>query len=264
MKILFIGDIYGRPGRETVAKLLPEVRKEFAPDLIIANPENMSHGNGFSVKNIEEMRAVGVDFFTSGNHVWENKEGAAKLADPEFPVLRPANYPEDVVGDGYRIVEAGGKRVLVISLLGRVFMRWAVDCPLRTCDRILKECEAEHLDAIFVDIHAEATSEKSALAYYLDGRVSAVVGTHTHVQTNDARVLENGTAFITDVGMTGPRDSVIGVKKEIIVHQFLSQIPVKHDPETTGKMEFSAVLVEIDPETKKALNVTSIHKLIDA
>lgn len=258
MKILFIGDIYAKPGRELVKKLLPGIKKKFKPDLVLANPENLSHGNGFSYESIMEMRAAGIDFFTSGNHVWENKSGVDHLNDPDFPALRPANYPPGAPGRGYDFITVKGKKVLVISLIGQVFMKGHFDCPLRAADKILVESRKEKPDVIFVDLHAEATSEKYALAYYLDGRISALVGTHTHVQTNDARILEKGTAYISDVGMTGSFDSVIGVKKEIIVHQFLTQLPVKHEPETEGKMAFSAVIMEIDARTGKALNIKSI------
>lgn len=261
MKILFIGDIFGRAGRETVGKILPEMKKKYSPDIVIANPENMSHGTGFSLKNIEEMQKAGVDFFTSGNHVWSNPDGVAHLDEKDFPVLRPANFPsKDTPGRGHRIVETKGKKILIISLIGQVFMKQNVDSPFKVIDQILEENREQDLSAIFVDFHAETTSEKTALAFYLDGRVSAVVGTHTHIQTNDARVLENGTAYITDVGMTGPQDSVIGVKKEIIIKKFLTQMPVKNTPETEGKMIFNAVFIEVDEETKKALNISNVFE----
>ncbi len=257
MKILFVGDIFGSPGRKITKELLPGLIEEHKPDLVLANPENLSHGNGFSSANIKDMQEAGVDFFTSGNHVWGNKDGASKLDDPKFPVLRPANFPPGVPGRGYEIV----KGILVVSLIGRIFIKKDFDCPFRKMDEILEETSDKKLKGILVDFHAETTAEKYALAYYLDGRVSAVIGTHTHVQTRDARVLENGTAFISDVGMTGPYDSVIGVKKEIIVNTFLTQIPQKFEPETDGTMVFSAVVVTLDDKTKKALNMDYIFKL---
>jgi 2',3'-cyclic-nucleotide 2'-phosphodiesterase len=260
MKILFIGDIFGRSGRKTVKSLLPGLIEKHKPDLVLANPENLSHGNGFSKKTIVEMQEAGVDFFTSGNHVFDNKDGANCLGDQDFPVLRPANYPdENTPGDGYRIIESrNGKKVLVISLIGRVFMGGYFGCPFRYADKILDEADLTDVSAVFVDFHAEATSEKYALAYYLDGRVSALVGTHTHVQTNDARILEQGTAYITDVGMTGPFDSVIGVKKDIIIKRFLTQLGVKHEPEMDGQMVLSAFLVEVDSKTRKAKEAKNI------
>ncbi|MDA1060843.1 MAG: TIGR00282 family metallophosphoesterase [bacterium] len=257
MKILFVGDIFGAPGRKITKELLPGLIEEHKPDLVLANPENLSHGNGFSSSNIKEMQQAGIEFFTNGNHAWGNKEGASKLDDPKFPVLRPANYPPGVPGRGYEIV----KGVLVISLIGRIFMKKDFDCPFRKMDEILEETKGEDLKGIFVDFHAETTAEKYALAFYLDGRVSAVVGTHTHVQTRDERILENGTAYITDVGMTGPYDSVIGVKKEIVLETFLSQVSQKFEPETTGTMVFSAVVVTLDDKTKKALNIDHVFKL---
>ncbi len=263
MKILFVGDIFGRGGRETVKKILPEMIEEHKPDLVLANPENLSHGNGFSKKAIDEMREAGVDFFTSGNHVWDNGDGVAYLNEDDFPVLRPANYPsEDTPGSGYAVVEAtDGSKVLVVSLLGRVFMKAGVECPFMVIDRILEDPAFEDVNAVFIDFHAEATAEKYAFGFHVDGRASAVVGTHTHVQTNDARIFEGGTAFISDVGMCGPYDSVIGVRKELVLQKFKTQMPVRFEPETEGQMSFSALLVEVDPETKKALNVQSVLEL---
>jgi 2',3'-cyclic-nucleotide 2'-phosphodiesterase len=264
MKILFIGDVFGRGGRNTVKELLPGLIKKHKPDLVLANPENLSHGNGFSKKTIEEMQEAGVEFFTSGNHVWDNKDGASHLGNDDFPVLRPANYPDSTTpGDGYRIVESkSGEKVLVISLIGRVFMGGDFDCPFRCADKILEEVDLDDVSAVFVDFHAEATSEKYALGFHLDGKVSALVGTHTHVQTNDARILEKGTGYITDVGMTGPFDSVIGIKKGIIIERFLTQMSFRHEPETSGQMVLSAFLVDVDSKTRKATKVKNILEFV--
>ncbi len=264
MKILFIGDIVGESGRETVKKLLPGIKNEYSPDIVIANAENLAHGNGITSEYIEEMVKAGINFFTSGNHIWGNKSGVMRLNDSDFPVIRPANYPsQDTPGRGYQIIEDGMKnKVLVINLLGQVFMKANVDSPFKVIDKILNELSRENFSAILVDFHAETTSEKYALGFYLDGRVSALIGTHTHVPTTDTRILSNGTAYITDVGMVGSYDSVIGVKKDIIIHKFLTQIPAKHDPEDEGKMIFSAVLVELDEKTKKALDIKHILKYI--
>ena len=261
MKIVFLGDIVGRPGRETVAKFLPNVKEKYSPDLIIANAENISHGNGFSPDAIKEMMNLGVNFFTTGDHAWDNKKGASKLDDKDFPVIRPANYPpKNVPGRGYDIVaDASGHKVLVINLIGRVFIKKDFDCPFRKLDEILEETKNENLSGILVDLHAEATSEKYAMGFYADGRVSAVVGTHTHVPTRDLRTLENGTAYISDIGMTGSLDSVIGVKKDIILHSFLTQLPVKHEVEDHGTMVFNAVVIELDEKTRKALNVEYVQ-----
>lgn len=263
MKILFVSDIFGRPGRETVKEILPRLKEEHAPDLVIANAENLAHGNGFSPEQIAEMRKAGVDFFTSGNHVWGNLDGVKKLEDPNFPVLRPANFPqgEEVPGRGSAVIQDGqGRKLLVINLMGRVFMKPDLDCPFKAADRILEEHKDEELAGIFVDFHAETTAEKYALSFHLDGRISAIVGTHTHVPTKDARILKGGTAAITDVGFTGPVDSVIGVKKELIVKHFLTAMPVKHEPEDKGEMVLNAVLIELDAESKKALNIVHIQE----
>lgn len=264
MKILFIGDIVARPGRETLAKVLPKVKKKYKPDFVIANAENASHGNGFSPSAIMEMQDAGVDFFTTGDHAWDNKSGASKLDDKDFPVIRPANYPlEDIPGRGWQVAEDhAGHKILVINLMGRVFIKKHFDCPFRALDRILRENAHKKLSAIFVDFHAEATSEKYALGFYADGKVTAVIGTHTHVPTADFRILDGGTAFMADAGMTGSLDSVIGVKKDLMVPSFITQLPVKHEPETKGKMVFNGVLIELDGKTKKALNVLHIQEII--
>lgn len=263
MKILFIGDIFGRPGRNTVKKLLPEFKAKYGAHLVIANAENMHHGKGVDEGQMNEMQKVGVDFFTSGNHVWKERSIIPRLNDKNLPLIRPANYPEGAPGRGFQIIEGGlMQRVLVINLMGRVFMPIHLDCPFRTADRILKQFEHEQLSAIFVDFHAEATAEKAALAHYLDGRVSAVIGTHTHIPTFDARILPNGTAFQSDVGFTGPIDSIIGLEKESIIKNFLTQVPVKHEV-ADGDTIFNAILIEIDDQTKKAISVEQIQRQVE-
>jgi metallophosphoesterase (TIGR00282 family) len=260
MNILFIGDIFGRPGRETVKKLLPEYRQKLGLHLVIANGENMHHGKGISEDNIEEMRKAGVDFFTSGNHVWKEKSIIPFMDNKTLPLIRPANYPEGAPGRGYQIVQGAlMQKVLVINLMGRLFMPQDLDCPFRTADRILKENAHEKFAAIIVDFHAEATSEKMALAHYLDGRVTAVIGTHTHVPTADARILAGGTAYLTDAGFVGPIDSVIGVEKELIIENFLTQIPVKHEV-ASGPTVFSGLFVEVDDKRAKAVEVRLIQQ----
>lgn len=264
MKILFIGDIVAKPGRQTIKEILPKVIKKYGVDFVIANAENLSHGNGFSPDTISEMQKAGVDFFTSGDHVWGNHSGVLALEDPNFPVIRPENFPPaKIPGRGHAVIQAkNGEKILVINLIGRVFMKKHYECPFRTVDEILKKYSDEKFAAIIVDVHAEATSEKYALGFYLDGRVSAVVGTHTHVPTADWRILDNSTAFMADVGMTGSLDSVIGVKKEIIIKSFLSQMPIKHEPETSGKMVFNGCLIELDEKSGKAIKVEHIQQLI--
>lgn len=267
MNILFIGDIYGRPGRDTVKKLLKGYRERHKIDLVIANAENMHHGKGVSEENIKEMLSAGVDFFTSGNHIYKEKSILPFLDSKNLPLLRPANYPQGAPGRGSQIIECGlMQKVLIINLMGRVFMPAHLDCPFRVADRILEEAIAElggnqEFAAIFVDFHAEATSEKMALAHYLDGRVSAVIGTHTHVPTADARILPGGTAFQSDVGFTGPVDSVIGAEKKAIIEHFLTQVPVRHEV-AQGPTVFNAVKLVIDDKTAKATAIQPIQEYL--
>jgi metallophosphoesterase (TIGR00282 family) len=263
MNILFIGDIFGRPGRNTVRKVLKDYIKEHGIHLTIANAENMHHGKGVTEENLDEMREAGVDFFTSGNHIWKERRIVPFLGNKRLKLVRPANYPPNVPGHGWQITEGALKqRVLVINLLGRVFMPLHPECPFRVADEILKENAHEQLAAIFVDFHAETTSEKMALAQYLDGRVTAVIGTHTHVPTADGRVLPGGTAFMTDAGFTGPADSVIGAEKEGIIDHFLTQLPVKHEV-AKGPTVFNAVKVEVDDKTRKAVTITHLQQYLE-
>lgn len=262
MNILFIGDVFGRPGRDTIKKLLKDYRQKHDVDFVVANAENMHHGKGTTGKNIVEMREAGVDFFTSGNHVFKERSIISHMEDKNFPLIRPANYPPGVPGRGWEIVAVGKKRVLVINLMGRIFMPMHLDCPFREADRILEETKHEKLSAIFVDFHAEATSEKIALGHYLDGRVTAVVGTHTHVPTADARILKGGTAFQTDAGLTGPIDSIIGVEKGPVIENFLTQMPVKHDV-AAGSTVFNAVLIGVNEKNRNAASILHIQQYLD-
>lgn len=258
IKILFIGDTVGRQGRMAVSKLLPELKKKYEIDYTIMNGENLSHGKGMTIKNMDEMHECGVDFFTAGNHVWKFKETLAYLDEEDARLVRPANYPKGVPGMGHKIVEIkNGLKILIINLQGRVFLKPDIDCPFRAADEILKENKGDYA-AVIVDFHAEATSEKITLKHYLDGRVSAVLGTHTHVQTADHHVTDKGTAYISDVGMVGKEDSIIGIDKESIIDKFLYQLPTKHEITVEGSSFFNAVLVEIDEKTAKAENITPI------
>jgi len=264
MRILFFSDIIGRSGRDAVKNALPSIKEKFAPHITIANGENLAGGTGFSFETIDEMRKAGIDFFTTGNHVWKHKDAVEYLNDKSFPVIRPANYPEipDVPGRGYQIVETNMmQKILVINLLGRVFMGINTDCPFRIFDRILKETCHEKFDAVFVDLHAEATSEKIAFGYYVDGRASVVVGTHTHVATRDEKILPNGTAYISDVGMCGPIESVLGIEKELIIKHFLTQMPFKTDV-ASGNSQINAVFIETDDKTKQAKSIEFIYDII--
>jgi len=251
MKIIFIGDIVGEPGREAVQELLPKLKKEYNPDLIIANGENVSRGKGINCRHLDELHSYGIDFFTSGHHIWQQKDVFARMDEKEPLVIRPANFAPDCPGRGWRILETAlMKRLLVINLHGRIFIKHDYDCPFRVVDRILEETEHEQVDGVLVDFHAEATSEKVALGHYLDGRVSAVLGTHTHVPTADAQVLPGGTVYISDVGMVGLKDSIIGIDKEPILKNFLTQMPVKHTIATEGTAVFGAVFLELLEKNK--------------
>ena len=255
MRIIFIGDIFGRPGRTIVKEKLPALVKEHSIDLIIANGENAAAGFGITPQLAEELTRYRL--ITTGNHVWDKREiiDFFKMADgnphsPSRRLLRPANFAPDLPGHGLYVGRKGKVPYAVINLQGRVFMGSNED-PFRTADQLLKQVEAK---IVFVDMHAEATSEKISLGWYLDGRVTAVVGTHTHVPTADERVLPNGTAYITDVGMTGPFDGVIGVKKELVVSKFLNNMPVRFEA-ATGDVRLCAVVVDSDDATGQARSI---------
>jgi len=259
MKILFLGDIMGRGGRRVVSTLLSQLKKDQKIDFIIANCENLAGGKGINPEKIIEMQKASIDFFTSGNHIWSNRKIYSYLDDPKFPVLRPANYPPvaEMHGRGAEIVfTKDKKKLLIINLIGRVFMSKHYDCPFRVADAILEKYKDHDFEAIFVDFHAEATSEKIALKHYLDGRITALIGTHTHVPTADEQITQNGTAYLTDVGMCGPLDSVLGMKKDNVIQSFLTQIPWKFEVET-GQSELNGVIIEC--KNSKASHVERIN-----
>jgi hypothetical protein len=248
--VLFIGDIMGRPGRHALRVALPKLRAKYAPHFVVANGENSAGGLGITEEIGRDLLAV-VDVLTSGNHVWDKKEALPYL-DKEPRLLRPANYPAINPGHGSVVVEgADGRKLAVLSLQGRVFME-ALDCPFRTADTAVEALRKE-TPCILVDLHAEATSEKQALGWYLDGKVSALLGTHTHVPTADGRILPGGTAYISDVGMAGARNSVIGMRREQALEKFLTGRPVRFEP-ASGGVFLSAVYVEIDSVTGRALS----------
>ncbi len=252
MLILAIGDIIGKPGRQAVQAFVPDLRKEYGIDLVIANGENTAGGFGLTIDTAQELFDAGVDVITSGNHIWAQKEIIPYL-DEEVPVLRPLNYPAGVPGRGY-IVK---KKVLVVNLIGRTFML-NYDCPFRTMDALLDRLAAKQ-KIIIVDFHAEATSEKVAMGRYLDGRVSAVLGTHTHVGTIDTRILPGGTAYVTDIGMTGPDDSIIGDEAEGVIQRFLTMMP-HHLSVGKGKPVFTAIMVEVDEKSGKATSIERLYR----
>ncbi|HUK24356.1 MAG TPA: TIGR00282 family metallophosphoesterase [Terriglobales bacterium] len=259
MRILFIGDIFGRPGRTIVKDRLPGLVREHAADLIIANGENAAAGFGITPPLAEDLFEMGIDVITTGNHVWDKREivDYFKMADGNNGVarrlLRPANYPAGMPGYGWYEGKKKGVPYAVINLQGRVFMA-ANDDPFRVAGQLLEQIKAK---IVVVDMHAEATSEKISLGWYLDGRVTAVIGTHTHVPTADERVLPGGTAYITDVGMSGPYDGVIGVQKEQIIGKFLSNMPVRFEP-ATGDARLSAVVIDCDETTGRARTIERV------
>ena len=255
MRILFIGDVVGRTGRAAVARILPELRKAQSVDLVVANAENSAAGIGATPATLQELRRQGVDLFTLGNHTWRKKE-LLDAMDGLACAARPANFPDGVPGRGaVTATLADGRKAAVLNLVGRVYMDPA-DCPFAAADRILPELR-KVTPVILVDFHAEATSEKAALGWHLDGRCSAVIGTHTHVQTADEWILPGGTAFLSDAGMTGPAHSIIGMKRGSILEKFVRGIPGKFEV-AEGPSIFSAVLVEVDDTTGKAQSITRI------
>lgn len=262
LTVLVIGDVVGKAGRAACTEIVPQLKAEFAPDLIIANAENVAHGKGITRATLKDLRDSGVDFFTSGNHVWSKPEVFDILAEQPTTLLRPANFPVGSPGQGHTILSIAGKSILVINLMGRVFMREHLDCPFRALDAILEQYAELPLSAIIVDFHAETTSEKNAFGLYADSRVSAVLGTHTHIPTADHRVLPGGTAFTTDIGMVGVRDSVIGVERECIIANFVTQLPTKHQVAEHGIVTFNAVLLRIDETTGRTTEITRIMREI--
>ncbi len=257
MRILMIGDIVGAPGRKALALLLPAIRQEHQIDLVVANGENTAGGFGLTLDTAHELMSSGVDVITSGNHIWDQKE-IIPYMNEDLPLIRPANYPSGVPGRGH--LKVG--HTLVLNLMGRVFMS-PLDCPFRTADHILESLpENDPPRVIIVDFHAEATSEKAALGWYLDGRVSAIFGTHTHVATADARILPGHTAFVSDVGMTGTMNSVIGSDIIAVTERFLTQTPQRFTVATGGPLRLNSVLVDIDEESGKATHIQRIDRTV--
>lgn len=242
MNILCIGDIVGRPGRDYLKKNLSAIKKEYNIDFVIANGENSAGGVGITKSTYDELISMGIDVITLGNHTWSKKE-IIEFINTTDKLIRPANYPENNPGRGYTIATFGNKKIAVINLCGRVYME-TIECPFRTMDNILQEIK-DKADIIIVDFHAEATSEKQAMGWYLDGKATAVFGTHTHVQTSDERILPDGTGYITDLGMTGPRNSILGVEKDIIISKFLTMMPARFEI-AKGEVVFGAIVLSLD------------------
>ncbi len=260
MNVLFIGDIVGSYGRAAVKLLLPGLKTEHSIDLTIANGENSAHGYSITEKIYHELLEMGIDAVTMGNHLFEKKDLLQKI-DTFDRLVRPANFPPGAPGRDHLIIDVKGDKVAIINLLGRVFMQ-CLDCPFQAADKLVARL-GEKTKTIIVDFHAEATSEKVALGYFLDGRVSAVLGTHTHVMTADDKIMLNGTAFISDVGMCGSSDSIIGMNKEPILKRFVTQLPERFEPANEGRGLFNAVVMKIDAETGKATSIKRLSIMTD-
>lgn len=259
MKILFVGDIVGRPGRDAIKELLPKLAKEYKLDFVIANAENAAGGSGITPRVAEELFSYGVDVLTSGDHIWKKRE-IFEFINQEQRVLRPMNYPGDCLGRGFALFKTKkGKLVGVVNVNGRVFMQ-ALECPFRSCIKAWEELSRE-TKVIIVDVHAEATSEKVALGWYLDGKVSAVLGTHTHIQTADERILPQGSAYLTDTGMTGSYDSVIGRKIGDVLERFLTSLPTRFQL-AEENVKLAAVVLDIDESSGKAKSIERIQRKV--
>lgn len=275
MKIIFFGDIVGQAGRQALKKFLPDLRTEYSPDLVLANGENMAHGQGLAAAVTQEILSSGIDYLTSGDHAFSLAGSDEILDDKKQSILRPLNWPGGVAGRGYEIIKVGIWRVLLINLAGRVFMPRDFDYPFAKIKELLENYSlkgvgaasdaagtGESVDAIIIDFHAEATSEKMAMGWFLDGQVSAVLGTHTHVPTADERILPGGSAFILDLGMTGPRDSVLGADKNLVIKRFLTQRLFRLETAIGGEVEIDGVLITIDNQTGLAQKIERIRKLV--
>ena len=256
MKILFIGDIYGSLGRQMIQEQLPKIKETYKPHFIIANGENISHGKGINEKYYKFLLEQGVNVVTLGNHTWDNRS-IFDFIDEADKLVRPGNFPASNPGKGLTFIKFNSLEVAVISVQGRTFMPM-INCPFLAIDELIKEAQ-KRTNIIFVDFHAEATSEKVALGYYVDGRVSACVGTHTHVPTADERILTKGTAYITDVGMTGPLDGVIGVERENVINKFIEGLPIRFNAVEQGSAQLNAVLIEVNDKTGKASSIKRIN-----
>ncbi|MDD4289699.1 MAG: TIGR00282 family metallophosphoesterase [Patescibacteria group bacterium] len=252
LKVLFFGDVSGAIARNALTKILPKLKNKFKPDLIIANADNLAHGKGVTEKSLLEMKNIGINFFTCGNHAFKKEDPNKIISNTKINFIIPENMGDTKSGNGYKIIKIKKQKIAIINLLGKTFVKEGSDakCPFKTFDELYKKLKNQH-DFLIVDFHAETTSEKIAFGFYADGRVHAVLGTHTHVQTNDAHILEKGTAYITDIGWIGAKDSVIGVKKEIIIDKFLNDSKMVFDFPDTGIVTINAVLLDLDKSMKK-------------
>ncbi|HEX7065363.1 MAG TPA: TIGR00282 family metallophosphoesterase [Bacillales bacterium] len=254
MKLLFIGDVVGRPGRRVLEDYLPKLKKKYQPTLTIVNGENAAGGKGITEKIYKQILDLGAQAVTLGNHTWDNREIFEFIDDAPL-LVRPANFPEGTPGQGMAFVRVNNMEIAVINLQGRTFLP-PLESPFTKADELIEQAK-KRTSCIFIDFHAETTSEKQAMAWYLDGKVSAVIGTHTHVQTADNRVLPKGTGFMTDVGMTGPYDGIIGMDREAVLKKFMTHMPVRFEVQN-GREQLSGALIDIDPKTGLASSVKRI------
>lgn len=255
MKLLFIGDVVGSLGRDMVKEYLPKLKEKYHPNITVINGENAAAGRGITEKIYHSFLEWGAQAVTMGNHTWDNRNIFEFIDEAEY-LVRPANFPQGAPGEGLRFLKVNQQEVAIINLQARTFMP-ALDCPFQKAEELIQEAQ-KRTPIIFMDFHGEATSEKQAMGWYLDGKVSAVVGTHTHVQTSDNRVLPKGTAYISDVGMTGPYDGILGMGKEAVIHKFLTSLPVRFEVPKDGRTLLSAVLIDIDDMTGKANKIERI------
>lgn len=265
LTILLFGDVVGKIGREALIRALPALKAEYHPDLTIMNAENVAHGKGVTRSILTELKQAGVDFFTSGNHIFANQKGANEAwADSELQdvLIRPANFPDGTAGEGEKVLDLVGKKVLVVNLICQVFMHDPYGSPFEAMEEILRRHADEKLDAIIVDLHGEASSERIAFGFHFDGRVSSITGTHTHVPTADARILPNGTAYLTDIGMTGARLSVLGVRPEGPISRFIPGEAIPFEIPETGPVDLNAVVVTIGDDGK-ATRIQPLQKIIE-
>ncbi|PIS04907.1 MAG: TIGR00282 family metallophosphoesterase [Candidatus Buchananbacteria bacterium CG10_big_fil_rev_8_21_14_0_10_42_9] len=262
MKILFFGDVNGRIARAALRQAIPEYKKNYQPNLILANVENAAHGAGITEKVYADLCDCEIDFFTSGNHIFDKGSIEAFKENPAR-IIRPANFPPENPGKGFEVLTIGKTKVAVINLMGQVFTKEEYSDPFIGIDKILDELKIQSPDVIIVDFHAEATSEKSGFGHYVDGRVSAVVGTHTHVPTADAKVLPKGTAFVTDIGMVGAKDSVIGITKESAMKIFIGNKTKELNLPEQGEVQIGAVLIEIDAASGKSIRISRVDTEIE-
>ncbi|WP_223700147.1 TIGR00282 family metallophosphoesterase [Sutcliffiella deserti] len=251
MRILFVGDVVGAPGRNMIKEYLPKLKSKFQPAVTIVNGENAAGGKGITEKIYQGFLKAGANLVTLGNHTWDNRE-IFEFIDHAKYMIRPANFPSETPGKGIAYIPFDGKELAVINLQGRTFLP-PIDCPFKKADELVEEAR-KRTSFIFVDFHAEATSEKQAIGWYLDGRVTGVVGTHTHVQTSDNRVLPGGTAYITDVGMTGPYDGILGVERAAVLKRFMTSMPVRFEV-TEGREQLNAIILDVDMKTGKAKSI---------